>query len=61
MLEMILVFSGLAMSFIVYPVLLIESKRGDNVRITRLATSVNLAGVGVIMVGLVVALLNHLL
>lgn len=61
MIEVVIVFIGLAMSFIVYPVLLIEHKKSGNVRIARIATIVNLAGIALTVVGLLVALLTYLL
>lgn len=61
MMEMVIVFIGLAMSFIVYPALLIEYKKKNNVRIAKIATIVNLAGIALTVIGLLVALLTYLL
>ena len=61
MIDVILVAIGLALSFIVYPALLIESKRGGNARVALLASSVNLAGIVIIMVVLVASIITYLI
>lgn len=61
MMEIVIVFIGLSMSFIVYPVLLIEYKKRGNVLIVKGALAVNLSGIALTVVGLLVALLTYLL
>lgn len=61
MIEVILAVVGLSMSLVVYPVLLLEARRGKNPRLAVTASAVNLAGITITVVTLVVVLAAYLL
>lgn len=61
MVDVILLTIGLAMSFVVFPVLLWESRRGENPRLAVLASAINIAGITITVVVLVVVLTMYLL